>query len=83
MGHMRTVDIIERKRDGHALSEEELRFIIEGYVKGEIPDYQISALCMAIYFRGMTPEETAILTDLMMHSGDTIDLSAIEEGSMM
>ena len=75
---MRTVDIIERKRDGHALSEEELRFIIEGYVKGEIPDYQISALCMAIYFRGMTPEETAILTDLMMHSGDTIDLSAIE-----
>ena len=72
------VDIIERKRDGHALLEEEIRFFVNGYARGEIPDYQASALAMAIYFRGMDAKETAILTDAMMHSGETIDLSSIK-----
>ena len=72
------VDIIERKRDGHALSEEEIRFFVSGYVSGEIPDYQASALAMAIYFRGMDAKETSILTNAMMHSGETIDLSEID-----
>lgn len=69
--------IIERKRDGHALSEEEIRFFINGYSRGEIPDYQMAALAMAIYFKGMTPKETAILTDAMMRSGDLVDTSSI------
>ena len=72
------VDIIEKKRDGFPLSEEEISFFVSGYVKGEIPDYQASALAMAILFRGMEKEETAHLTDAMMHSGDVIDLSAIK-----
>ncbi len=75
---MRMVDLIEKKRDGHALTKEEIHFIIEGYTKGDIPDYQMSALAMAIFFRGMTEEETAELTMAMVHSGDTIDLSRIE-----
>ncbi|MDY6391681.1 MAG: thymidine phosphorylase, partial [Bacilli bacterium] len=75
---MRMVDIIERKRDGHTLSEEEIRFFVQGYVNGGIPDYQASAFAMAVYFRGMDAKETAILTDAMMHSGDTIDLSPIQ-----
>ncbi|OAO83312.1 Pyrimidine-nucleoside phosphorylase [Anoxybacillus flavithermus] len=72
------VDLIEKKRDGHALTKEEIQFIIEGYTKGDIPDYQMSALAMAIFFRGMNEEETAELTMAMVHSGDTIDLSRIE-----
>ena len=72
------VDIIERKRNGRALSEEEIRFFIKGYVSGDIPDYQASAFTMAVYFQGMSAEETAIMTDAMMHSGDTIDLSSIK-----
>lgn len=72
---MRMVDIIARKRDGAVLSEEEIRFLIRGYTEGTIPDYQMSAWAMAVLFRGMTAEETAILTDAMMHSGDTVDLS--------
>ncbi|NNU89033.1 pyrimidine-nucleoside phosphorylase [Anoxybacillus sp. CHMUD] len=75
---MRMVDLIEKKRDGHALTKEEIQFIIEGYTKGDIPDYQMSALAMAIFFRGMNEEETAELTMAMVHSGDTIDLSKIE-----
>ncbi|MCR5348265.1 MAG: pyrimidine-nucleoside phosphorylase [Bacilli bacterium] len=75
---MRMVDIIEAKRNGRALSEEEIRFFVQGYVDGSIPDYQASAFAMAVYFRGMDAKETAILTDAMMHSGETIDLSAIE-----
>ncbi|MBE2907369.1 pyrimidine-nucleoside phosphorylase [Anoxybacillus flavithermus] len=75
---MRMVDLIEKKRDGHALTKEEIQFIIEGYTKGDIPDYQMSALAMAIFFRGMNEEETAELTMAMVHSGDTIDLSRIE-----
>lgn len=75
---MRMVDIITKKRDGHTLNEEEIRFFINGYVKGEIPDYQASALAMAIVFQGMSNEEICILTDAMEHSGDTIDLSMIK-----
>ncbi|MEN6297861.1 MAG: thymidine phosphorylase [Rectinema sp.] len=74
---MRAVDVIMKKRSGDPLNDEEIRFIIEGYVKGEIPDYQISALLMAIFFRGMTPEETAKLTEVMLDSGDRMDLSGI------
>ena len=59
---MRMYDIIQKKRDGGALSEAEIRWFIEKYVNGEIPDYQVAALCMAIYFRGMNVEETAALT---------------------
>jgi len=75
---MRLVDCIEKKRDGHPLSTEEIQFIIKGYTEGEIPDYQISALAMAIYFQGMTVEEVADLTMAMVDSGDTIDLSSID-----
>ena len=71
------VDIIEKKRDGHPLSKEEISFFVKGYTDGSIPDYQASALAMAILFRDMNKEETANLTEAMMHSGDTIDLSAI------
>ena len=72
------VDLIVKKRNGLELNKEELTSIIDGFISGEIPDYQISALLMAIYFKGMNSMETAILTDLMMRSGDLIDLSAIE-----
>ena len=72
------VDLIVKKRNGHELNKEELTSIIDGFISGEIPDYQISAFLMAIYFKGMNSLETAILTDLMMRSGDLIDLSAIE-----
>lgn len=71
------VDIIETKRDGKALSREEIFFFVNGYAKGEIPDYQASALAMAIVFQGMEMREIADLTDAMMHSGETIDLSDI------
>ncbi|MCI2426076.1 thymidine phosphorylase [Candidatus Acetothermia bacterium] len=74
---MRTVDIIKKKRDGNRLCTEELKFLIDGYVKRHIPDYQISALLMAIYLRGMDDEETAILTEVMVQSGTTIDLTKI------
>jgi len=74
---MRAVDIIMKKRSGEALNDEEIRFIVEGYVRGDIPDYQVSALLMAIFFRGMTPGETATLTEAMLDSGDRMDLSGI------
>ena len=70
-------DLIQKKRDGNELSEEEIRWIIKSYVAEEIPDYQVSALLMAIFFRGLSREETYILTDAMRYSGDTIDLSSI------
>ncbi len=71
--------IIEKKRDGEALSPEELKFFIEGYTKESIPDYQMAAMAMAIYFQGMTLDETATLTELMMNSGDLVDTSSIEQ----
>ncbi len=77
-GEMRMVDIISKKRDGKALSTEEIQFFIDGYTNGEIPDYQASALAMAIFFQDMNDEERADLTMAMVGSGDTIDLSAIE-----
>ncbi|WP_170007533.1 pyrimidine-nucleoside phosphorylase [Bacillus fonticola] len=75
---MRMVDLIQKKRDGHALTKKEIRFIIEGYTKEEIPDYQVSALSMAIFFQDMTEEERAELTMAIVESGEQIDLSAIE-----
>ena len=72
---MRMVDLIEKKRDGLALTDEEIRFLITGFTDGSIPDYQMSAFAMAVFFKGMTDHETAVLTDAMMRSGDTIDLS--------
>ena len=69
-------DIILKKRHGETLSDEEIKFFIEGYTKGEIPDYQASAFCMAVCFSGMCDEECASLTYHMMNSGDTVDLSA-------
>lgn len=75
---MRMYDIIHKKRDGYELIEEEIKFIIDGYVKEEIPDYQMSALLMAIYFNSMTDREIGILTKEVAHSGDMVDLSAIE-----
>ena len=75
---MRMVDLIVKKRDGHELTDEEIKFWIDGYTKGEIPDYQSSAMNMAILFRGMTKREIASLTNYMEHSGEVIDLSAID-----
>ena len=75
---MRMVDLIIKKRQGQELSEEEIRFWINGYTEGEIPDYQTSAMNMAILFKGMTNKEIAILTDAMEHSGEIVDLSAID-----
>jgi len=75
---MRMVDLIAKKRDGQALSKTEINFIIEGYTKGDIPDYQMSAWSMAVYFQGMDMEEVSHLTIAMALSGDTVDLSAIE-----
>lgn len=74
---MRMVDIIIKKRDGHELSDEEIRFFVDGYTKGEIPDYQASAFNMAVLFKGMTNREISTLTDAMEHSGNTMDLSRI------
>lgn len=71
------VDIITKKRDGHELSDKEIEFFVKGYVDGKIPDYQVSALLMAILFKGMSDREIVTLTDLMEHSGDVIDLSSI------
>lgn len=75
---MRMYDIIEKKRDGYALTKEEINFFIDQYTNNNIPDYQASALLMAIYFQDMTEAERANLTTAMVESGDQIDLSAIE-----
>lgn len=74
---MRAVDIIRRKRDGEELTAAEIRQLIEGYCRGDIPDYQMSAFAMAVYYRGMTAAETAELTLAMAQSGDQLDLSGI------
>lgn len=75
---MRAVDIIQKKRDGHALSKEEIENFISSYTKGTIPDYQAAALLMAIYFQGMYESEVSELTKAMVHSGETVDLSMIQ-----
>ncbi len=75
---MRMADIITKKRDGGVLSEQEINFFVEGYTKGIIPDYQASALAMAIVFQGMNKDETVALTKAMMYSGDVVDLSQIK-----
>ena len=75
---MRMYDMIAKKRDGGEMTRAELEYIIGGFVDGSIPDYQMSAWMMAVYLRGMTDPEVAILTDVMAHSGDMVDLSAIE-----
>ncbi|MDR1024935.1 MAG: thymidine phosphorylase [Treponema sp.] len=74
---MRAVDIIVAKREGRELSPEELAFLIDGFVSGDIPDYQVSAWAMAVFFRGMSPRETAALTETMLNSGERMDLSGI------
>ena len=75
---MLMTDLIAKKRDGGELSSEEIQFMIDGYVRGDIADYQMSAMCMAILWRGMTDQETLDLTLAMMHSGDVVDLSSIK-----
>lgn len=74
---MRAVDSIMKKRDGGELSREEIAMIVNGYVSGEVPEYQVSAWLMSVFFRGMSARETADLTDLMLRSGTTMDLSGI------
>ena len=74
---MRMVDIIEKKRDGQELTKAEINFVITGYTNGTVPDYQMSALAMAIYFKDMTNQEITDLTMAMVESGEQIDLSAI------
>ena len=75
---MRMYDIIQKKRDGGVLTDAEINWVIEGYTKGEIPDYQVAALCMAIYFRGMNLEETTALTFAVRDSGEKLDFSEIK-----
>ncbi|MEH7418963.1 pyrimidine-nucleoside phosphorylase [Neobacillus drentensis] len=74
---MRMVDLIEKKRDGYELTKEEIEFLINGFTKGDIPDYQMSAFAMAVFFQGMTKEERVYFTEAMFQSGDQIDLSGI------
>jgi pyrimidine-nucleoside phosphorylase len=74
---MRTVDLIQRKRDGEELAPEEIDYMVDGYTSAEIPDYQMAAFLMSIYFSGMTDREVSRLTECMLRSGETVDLSAI------
>ncbi|MCK5762380.1 MAG: thymidine phosphorylase, partial [Candidatus Izimaplasma sp.] len=74
---MRMVDLIEKKRDGFPLTKEEIIYIIKNYVDKNIPDYQMSSLLMAIFFVGMTNEESSALTEAILNSGEIIDLSSI------
>ena len=73
---IRAADLIERKRNGEELSDDEIAELVLGYTRGEIPDYQMAAWCMAVYFRGLTGRETHALTDAMIRSGETLDLGA-------
>jgi thymidine phosphorylase len=74
---MRTVDLIHRKRDGEELSGEEIAYLVDGYTAGTIPDYQMSAFLMAVFYSGMTDREVSSLTERMMSSGEIVDLSSI------
>ena len=71
---IRPAELIQRKRDGQELGADELTELILGYARGEVPDYQLAAFCMAVFFRGLSPAETYALTDAMIASGETIDL---------
>lgn len=75
---MKMYDLINKKKNGNILSESEIKFIVDGFTKGEIPDYQMSAFLMAVCLKGMNKEETIALTMAMAHSGDMLDLSSIE-----
>lgn len=79
---MRFIEQIEKKRDGGELTSEEIKFFVDGFTSGEIPDYQASAWAMAVLFNGMTPKESTDLTLSMAHSGDTIDLTGVVENAM-
>jgi len=74
---MRTVDLIQRKRDGEELAPDEIEFLVEGYTSGDIPDYQMSAFLMAVFYTGMSDREVTRLTDCMLRSGDLVDLSSV------
>jgi pyrimidine-nucleoside phosphorylase len=73
---IRPAELIQRKRDGGELAQDEIAELVIGYARGEVPDYQMAAFCMAVFFRGLTPAETYALTDAMIRSGETIDLGA-------
>src|SRR6476646_7572969 len=75
---MRTVDLIHRKREGEELDAEEISHLVNGYTRGDIPDYQMSAFLMAVFFSEMTDREVSTLTDCMLRSGETVDLSSIK-----
>ena len=75
---MRMIDLITKKRDGGVLSSEEIKFIIDSYVKGDTPDYQISSFLMAVFYQGMNDEEQYALTKAMLESGEEIDLTKID-----
>jgi pyrimidine-nucleoside phosphorylase len=75
---MRTVDLNHRKLEGEELSAEEIQFLVDGYTRGEIPDYQISAFLMAVFFSGMSDHEVSALTEQMISSGTVVDLSSVE-----
>lgn len=74
---MRTVDLIHRKRDGEELSVEEIAFLVDGYTSGTIPDYQMSSFLMSVFFSGMTDREVSALTERMLQSGESVDLSGV------
>src|SRR2546428_5103099 len=76
MTSIRPVELIQRKRDGQELAGEEIDELVLGYTRGDVPDYQLAAFCMAVYFQGLSSAETFALTDAMVRSGETIDLSA-------
>jgi pyrimidine-nucleoside phosphorylase len=75
-GTIRPAEVIQRKRDGEELPDDDLAELVLGYARGEVPDYQMAAFCMAVYFRGLTPRETFALTEAMIRSGETLDLGA-------
>ena len=73
---IRPAELIERKRNGEELPPEEISELVLGYARGEVPDYQMAAWCMAVYFRGLNGQETHALTDAMIRSGETLDLGS-------